>query len=69
VTAARIGVDAMAGRANVDDRATARAFVDPRRTRAANCRERPVRGLTTMVNSIYNGSRFENVWLERCGQN
>jgi peptide/nickel transport system substrate-binding protein len=38
-------------------------------TRAANCRERPVRGLTTMVNSIYNGSRFEDVWLERGGQN
>jgi peptide/nickel transport system substrate-binding protein len=34
-------------------------------TRAANCREPYVKGLTTMVNSIYNGSRFEDVWLEK----
>jgi len=24
-----------------------------------------VKGMTTMVNSIYNGSRFEDVWLEQ----
>jgi peptide/nickel transport system substrate-binding protein len=34
-------------------------------TRAANCREPYVKGLTTMVNSIYNGSRFEDLWLDR----
>ena len=34
-------------------------------TRAANCREPRVKGLITMVNSIYNSSRFEDVWLER----
>jgi peptide/nickel transport system substrate-binding protein len=34
-------------------------------TRAANCRKRSVRGLTTMVNSIYNGSRFEDVWIDQ----
>ena len=33
-------------------------------TRAATCREPQVKGLTTMVNSIYNSSRFEDVWLE-----
>jgi peptide/nickel transport system substrate-binding protein len=33
-------------------------------TRAANCRQPYVKGLTTMVNSIYNGSRFEDLWLE-----
>jgi len=32
-------------------------------TRAANCREPHVKGLTTMVNSIYNSSRFEDLWL------
>jgi peptide/nickel transport system substrate-binding protein len=34
-------------------------------TRAAVCREPQLKGLTTMVNSIYNGNRFEDVWLER----
>ena len=34
-------------------------------TRAANCREPKVKNLTTMVNSIYNQSRFEDVWLEQ----
>src|SRR6202045_1000575 len=33
-------------------------------TRAATCREPYLKGLTTMVNSIYNGSRFEDLWLE-----
>ena len=33
-------------------------------TRAANCREPQVKGMITMVNSIYNSSRFEDVWLE-----
>jgi peptide/nickel transport system substrate-binding protein len=32
-------------------------------TRAANCREPYLKGLGTMVNSIYNGSRFEDLWL------
>jgi len=34
-------------------------------TRVANCREPRVKGLTTMVNSIYNGNRFEDLWLEQ----
>jgi peptide/nickel transport system substrate-binding protein len=34
-------------------------------TRAANCREPYLKGLTTMVNSIYNSSRFEDLWLDR----
>jgi peptide/nickel transport system substrate-binding protein len=33
--------------------------------KAANCRRPDVRGLTTMVNSIYNGNRFEDLWLEQ----
>jgi peptide/nickel transport system substrate-binding protein len=33
--------------------------------RAANCRMPHVKGLTTMVNSIYNSWRFEDVWLEQ----
>ena len=33
--------------------------------KAANCRQPYVKGLTTMVNSIYNGSRFEDLWLEQ----
>ena len=32
--------------------------------KAANCREPYVKGLTTMVNSIYNGKRFEDLWLD-----
>jgi peptide/nickel transport system substrate-binding protein len=34
-------------------------------TRAAVCREPYLKGLTTMVNSIYNGSRFEDLWLDK----
>jgi peptide/nickel transport system substrate-binding protein len=33
--------------------------------RAAICLQRQVKGLTLMVNSIYNGSRFEDVWLDK----
>ncbi|HEX3864270.1 MAG TPA: ABC transporter substrate-binding protein [Stellaceae bacterium] len=36
-------------------------------TRGANCRAPQLKGLTTMVNSIYNGSRFEDLWLEQGG--
>ena len=32
--------------------------------RQATCRQPRVKGLTLMVNSIYNGSRFEDLWLE-----
>jgi peptide/nickel transport system substrate-binding protein len=32
---------------------------------AATCRQPYVKGLTTMVNSIYNSSRFEDVRLEQ----
>jgi peptide/nickel transport system substrate-binding protein len=34
-------------------------------TRGATCWHPPVRGLTTMVNSIYNGWRMEDVWLDK----
>jgi peptide/nickel transport system substrate-binding protein len=33
--------------------------------RAANCHYPKVKGLTTMVNSIYNGQRFEDLWLDQ----
>jgi peptide/nickel transport system substrate-binding protein len=33
--------------------------------RQATCLKPQVKGLTNMVNSIYNGSRFEDVWLTR----
>jgi len=33
--------------------------------RAAICLQPQVKGITLMVNSIYNGSRFEDVWLDR----
>jgi len=32
---------------------------------AANCTKPEVKGLTTMTNSIYNQSRFEDLWLEQ----
>jgi len=34
-------------------------------TRAANCHHPKVRGLITQVNSIYNGQRFEDLWLDQ----
>ena len=33
--------------------------------RAAVCNQPWVKGMTQMVNGIYNGSRFEDVWLEK----
>jgi peptide/nickel transport system substrate-binding protein len=33
--------------------------------RAAICLQPRVKGMTLMVNSIYNGSRFEDVWLDK----
>ena len=33
--------------------------------RAANCMRPEVKNLTTMANSIYNQSRFEDLWLDR----
>jgi peptide/nickel transport system substrate-binding protein len=33
--------------------------------RAAICAQKRVKGMTLMINSIYNGSRFEDVWLDR----
>jgi peptide/nickel transport system substrate-binding protein len=33
--------------------------------RQAMCMKPQLKGLTVMVNSIYNGSRFEDVWLDR----
>ena len=32
---------------------------------AGNCRQPHVKGLTIMVNSIYNGWRMEDVWLDK----
>ena len=34
-------------------------------TRGATCWQPQVKGLTTMVNSIYNGWRMEDVWLDK----
>jgi peptide/nickel transport system substrate-binding protein len=34
-------------------------------TKAANCRMPRLKNLTTMVNSIYNSWRFEDLWLDR----
>ena len=34
-------------------------------TRGATCRQPYVKGITVMVNSIYNGWRMEEVWLDR----
>jgi peptide/nickel transport system substrate-binding protein len=33
--------------------------------RGVSCRQPRVNGLVSMVNSIYNGSRFEDVWLDK----
>jgi peptide/nickel transport system substrate-binding protein len=33
--------------------------------RAATCWQPKVKGLTLMVNSIYNGNRFEDIWLDK----
>jgi peptide/nickel transport system substrate-binding protein len=33
--------------------------------RQATCRHSQVKGMTMMVNSIYNGYRFEDLWLDR----
>src|SRR5690348_9909940 len=33
--------------------------------RQAWCHQPRVKGMTLMVNSIYNGSRFEDLWLDR----
>jgi peptide/nickel transport system substrate-binding protein len=33
--------------------------------RAAVCNQPWVKGTTQMVNGIYNGSRFEDVWLDK----
>jgi hypothetical protein len=55
------------------------AFLNPRMTgsgrargdfgclasRVANCWQPQVKGLTIMANSIYNGWRFENLWLDK----
>jgi peptide/nickel transport system substrate-binding protein len=32
---------------------------------AANCNYPQVKGLTIMANSIYNGWRMEDVWLDK----
>jgi peptide/nickel transport system substrate-binding protein len=34
-------------------------------TRAATCRQPYVKSFVSMVNSVYNGWRFEDVWLDR----
>jgi len=33
--------------------------------RTRTCRHPYVKGCTAMVNSVYNGWRFEDVWLDR----
>jgi hypothetical protein len=34
-------------------------------SRSTNCAQPYVKGYTNMVNSIYNGFRFEDVWLDK----
>jgi peptide/nickel transport system substrate-binding protein len=34
-------------------------------TRTASCRQPYVNGFTSMVNSVYNGWRFEDLWLDK----
>jgi peptide/nickel transport system substrate-binding protein len=34
-------------------------------SRVANCWQPDVKGFTSMINSAYNGWRFEEVWLDR----
>jgi len=34
-------------------------------TRTATCRQPYVKGFTSMVNSVYNGWRFEDLWLDK----
>ena len=34
-------------------------------TRAASCRQSYVKGFVSMVNSVYNGWRFEDLWLDK----
>jgi len=41
----------------------ARPIID--HTRAATCRHHYVKGFTSMVNSVYNGWRFEDLWLDK----
>ena len=31
----------------------------------ADCRKPELKGLVRLVNSIYNGSRFEDLWLDK----
>jgi peptide/nickel transport system substrate-binding protein len=33
--------------------------------RAGTCWQPQVKGITLMVNSIYNGNRFEDIWLDK----
>jgi peptide/nickel transport system substrate-binding protein len=33
--------------------------------RGVTCRQPQVKGVVDMVNSIYNGSRFEDLWLDK----
>jgi peptide/nickel transport system substrate-binding protein len=33
--------------------------------RGAVCNQPWVKGMTQMVNGIYNGSRFEDVWIDK----
>ena len=34
-------------------------------SRGGTCRQPTVKGLTLMVNSIFNGNRREDVWLDK----
>ena len=34
-------------------------------TKAATCRQPHVKGFTAMANSLYNGWRLEDVWLDK----
>ena len=49
----------------MDTRSGADARPDILSVRGITCRRPYVKDLISMVNSIYNGSRFENVWLDQ----
>jgi hypothetical protein len=48
----------------LDTRSGADARPDILSVRGITCRRPYVNSLISMVNSIYNGSRFEDIWLD-----
>ena len=52
-------------RLSVDQRIDLWIAVSAIISRGAVCNQPWVKGMTQMVNGIYNGSRFEDVWLDK----